>query len=335
MGIEPVALGGHREGGRAEGVAVFRELFVFASRLVVFVSRLVRDERAELSEQPDAALGRVLLRRDLERDRELRALGLEQIARLGVVDGGERARGVRVAQVQSREDERGRLERAPRLGALFARGLNVGAAEAVAQRDGLAQPVFGGLDRVAQGGVARLEQAAAHGHPLEGAGALQRAARGDGGARPGIERVDVGLGVRVGPDVQEEVVEGARAALVAAGGQLAHRAANGLGPLGPQHALHRLSDPREIEPAAHGHDAAIGGARPEPRGGPGHLPRLDGAEPRRALDRPRRSEQQIVHRDRKVVVAHRGLRRHRTFGYRRRGRGPLVSGAGGETSNRA
>ena len=284
--IEAVALGRDGERGGAEEIAVVDEVLV----VVPVVIRLAPGERPELREQIDAPPDDRLLRGRLERGRELRALRLEQLAGLRAVDRRQRARHVSVAQVDRREDDRPRLERAPRLGPLFARWLHPRLAELVAQHDRPRDPVARGLGGVGQRGVARLEQPPAHGDPLEAAGALDLAPGAQRVARPGVERGEVVLrvlAIRVGADQRRQVVERAGAPLVAAERELVRGGLDRVAPGDPEGALQRFVGAHQVQSAADGGQAALGRARLESLVRAHHLPRLDRPEAHRALGRGR------------------------------------------------
>ena len=173
----------------------------------------------------DAPRGARILRGRLERGGELGPLRLEQLAGLRAIERRERAGDVRVAQVDRREHDRPRLERAPRLGALFARGLHAGLAELVAQDDG--------LRRSSRWSPWRRRPA-----PRRSARAASRctATRSSAPALstspppPTASRIHTSSAARwrcaswrsaSGPSMHGEVVERAGAALVAAHGELA------------------------------------------------------------------------------------------------------------------
>ena len=134
--IEAVALACHAECRGAEEIPILREVLVFARGLVT-------RPRPQLMKKIDAPIDHNILTRSgcFEGHGELRSLRFEQLPRLRTIDLGERPRGVRVAQVEPREDRRSGLERAPRLRTFFAGRLGPVFPEFVAQLHGAFDPV--------------------------------------------------------------------------------------------------------------------------------------------------------------------------------------------------
>ena len=278
-------------------------------------------ERPELREQIDAPRGARILSGRLEGRGELGSLRLEQLARLRAVDRREGAGDVAVAQVDRREHDRARLERAPRLGPLLARGLHPRLAELVTQGHRARDPVARRLDRVGHRGVARLEQPPVHRDPLERAGVLDVPSPSDRVAHPGVERGQVTLRLRaigVGAEHHREVVERTGAPLVAAQRELARGSLDRVAPGGPEGALQRFVGAHEIEAAAHRREAAIGRARLESLVRARHLPRLDRSESHGALGRPGLADEEVMHRGGEGVVADRCCRGRDPLGARDR-----------------
>ena len=259
-------------------------------------------------QQVDAAVDARLLRRGLERGRELRAAP---------------TRGARAPAPcrwrPSRPRRRRRAGTAPRGRRARSR------ARARPRRPLRAEAGRGscGTGRAARwppdpiGGGARSRRRAPRGSARAGggaprtrssaAGAGDGPARGDGVARPVVERLDVRLARRVarrsGATCNKQVVDGARPSLVALDRELVRRGPQRLRPARAEDALRRLAHVDEVEAAAHRGEARSPARDLEARVGAGHLPRLDGAQAHRALGGAGVAHEQVVHGGGEPVVA--------------------------------
>ena len=228
-----------------------------------------------------------LLRGRLERRRELRPLRLEQLARLRAVDRREGARRRRRRAGRPTRARSGPVSSARHASAPSSRGGCTRVLRNLSRRT-MARAIqsLGRLGRVGQRGVARLEQPAVHRDALERAGALDLAPAAHGVAHPHVERGEVALRVLArpapAPSTTEQVVERARAPLVAPQRELARGGLDRVAPGGAEGALQRLVRAHEIEPAAHRREPAIGRPRLEPlrRRAPSAAPRRRRGAPR-------------------------------------------------------